>query len=212
MRNPPEIEAVPLSRRTIMLITASALAAAIVILLVAVLPAEFDRDPTGLGKATGIAALWAPEETIVAATQAGQTAQRSYSTPFRSDVLDIDLGDSDRQDGREAVEYKVRMAKGSTFLYAWEVADIADPDEFYTEFHGHTVVAGKSMTVANYRKATGASDNGVLTALFDGVHGWYFQNQSAGPVKIRLRISGYYTLIPDGLPGNEAGLHASPTR
>ncbi|WP_293879729.1 hypothetical protein [Sphingomonas sp.] len=212
MTNLTEIEAPPLARRTILNVTALALAAAVAILLVAVLPAEFHRDPTGLGKATGIAALWAPEETVVTATQSGQPAQRSYSTPFRSDTLDIDLGDSDRQDGREAVEYKVRVTKGSTFLYTWQVVRIADPQEFYTEFHGHTVVAGRSMTVANYRKATGASDNGVLTAPFDGVHGWYFQNQSAGPVKVRLRLSGFYTLIPDGLPGNEAGLHASPVR
>lgn len=212
MTNLTDIEAAPLSRRALVFVTATALAAAIAISLVAVLPAEFNRDPTGLGKATGIAALWAPEETVVGSTQSGQPAQRSFSTPFRRDELDIELGDSDRQDGREAVEFKVRMTKGSALLYTWQVVRIADPEEFYTEFHGHTVVAGKSMTVANYRKATGASDNGVLTAPFDGVHGWYFQNQSARPVKVRLRLSGFYTLIPDGLPGNEAGLHAAPLR
>ena len=201
----------PPSRRNVLLIVLAASLAAIVILFVAVLPAEYNRDPTGLGKLTGIASLWAPEENIVSASSPGQAlAQHSYPTAFRSDVLDIDLNDADRRDGSEQVEYKVRMAKGASYIYSWEVVGVADPEEFYTEFHGHTLAQGKAMTVSNYRKATGVSDNGVLTAPFAGVHGWYFQNQSAKPVKLRLRIAGFYTLIPDGQPGNEAGLHAKP--
>ncbi len=193
------------------MVVGSAIVAALAILFAAVLPAEYNRDPTGLGKLTGIAALWAPEEKVISASSGGQApAQQSYATAFRSDVLDIDLNDSDRQDGSEQVEYKVWLAKGASFIYSWQVTGLPDRQEFYTEFHGHTVAQGKAMTVAYYRKATGISDNGVLTAPFDGVHGWYFQNQSARPVRVRLRIAGFYTLIPDGQPGNEGGLHARP--
>ena len=85
---------------------------------------------------------------------------------------------------------------------------VADPEEFYTEFHGHTVIDSLSMTVAEYRKAVGVADNGVLVAPFAGIHGWYFQNQSVGAVKVKLRLAGFYTLIPAGEPGNEAGLSA----
>ena len=208
--------AAPPSRRTVLLMTVGAIIAALLIVFAGVLPAEYNRDPTGLGKATGIAALWSPEETIVPATVGTKggmaAASRSYPTAFRSDVIDIPLGSSDPQDGREDVEYKVHLTKGASYIYSWEVVGITDPEEFYTEFHGHTITAGKAMTIANYRKATGTSDNGVLTAPFDGVHGWYFQNQSAKPVKVRLRLSGFYTLIPDGQPGNEAGLHAESVK
>jgi hypothetical protein len=65
------------------------------------------------------------------------------------------------------------------------------------------------MTVATYKKATGTSQNGALTAPFDGIHGWYFQNQSINPVVVRVKISGFYELIPPGEAGNEAKVGAN---
>ncbi|MDF0545833.1 hypothetical protein PX699_26100 [Sphingobium sp. H39-3-25] len=198
------------ARRTVIGITLGSLAAALFILFAAVLPAQFGRDPTGLGRLTGISALWAPAQPEIAATPATAIAPASHSFPtaFRSDVVDIVLKASGDKHRGDEVEYKVRLPKGGSYIYSWTVPGIAAPEEFYTEFHGHTVTPGKPMTVVYYRKASGASDNGILTAPFAGVHGWYFQNQSVQPVKVRLRLSGFYTLIPDGEPGNEAGIHA----
>ena len=65
------------------------------------------------------------------------------------------------------------------------------------------------MTVATYKRATGTSANGALTAPFDGVHGWFFQNLSINPVVVRVKISGFYELIPRGDIGNEAGIIAN---
>ncbi len=201
----------PPSRRTVGLVTIGALAAAVLVMFAGVLPAEFGRDPTGLGKLTGTDRLWAPAELkISATTRPGDVpVSRSYPMAFRSDVIDIALKPSvANSDGGEELEYKVAMPKGASYVYSWEVTGIADPEEFYSEFHGHTVADGKAMTVAEYRKATGTSDHGMLVAPFTGVHGWYFQNQSEKPVTIRVKLSGFYALIPDGQPGNEAGLHA----
>lgn len=205
--------AVPPSRRTILIVTLGAALFALIILFAGILPAEYHRDPTGLGRITGIAKLWAPEEVVLspAATKAaGAPAQRSYGQTFRSDVIEIPLTISGDPDHGDEVEYKVHVEKGGSFVYSWEAVGAPDPEEFYTEFHGHTVDQGKAMTVAYYRKATGVSDHGVFTAPFSGVHGWYFQNQTIKPIKVRLRISGFYTLIPDGQPGNEKGFHAKP--
>jgi hypothetical protein len=134
---------------------------------------------------------------------------REYPQGFCADVIEIPLragGDSTRGD---ELEYKVHMKKDATFIYEWSAADIPKPDEFYFDFHGHTVDAGKAMTVATYRQATGTSANGALTAPFDGVHGWFFQNQSANPVVVRVKISGFYELILPGDIGNEAGIIAN---
>jgi hypothetical protein len=65
------------------------------------------------------------------------------------------------------------------------------------------------MTVATYKQATGTSANGALTAPFDGLYGWFFQNQSINPVVVRVKISGFYELIPPGDIGNEAGIIAN---
>ena len=200
----------PLSARRILLLTGTAILVALLILFAAVLPAEYDRDPTGLGRLTGIGKLWAPEETVIErpASTLEAAVHRSYPTAYKSIEVDIPLkasGDSGRGD---ELEYKVHLKTGASYVYSWSVAGIAVPEEFYTELHGHTIEAGKAMTVDFYRKATGTSDNGVLTAPFDGVHGWFFQNQSVKPVTVKLRISGFFDLIPAGKEGNEAGLRA----
>ncbi len=36
-------------------------------------------------------------------------------------------------------------------------------------------------------------EDGVYTAPFPGIHGWYWQNQGAEPLTVRLRSSGFYT-------------------
>ena len=198
----------PPPRRTILLATLGALLLAGLILFAGVLPAEYNRDPTGLGRLTGIARLWAPGERTIDTAASGSPISRSYAIPFRSDEIEFPLATGDDRDGRNELEYKVRLTKGASYIYSWSVDGVADPEEFYTEFHGHTVIDGEAMTVAEYRKAAGAADNGVLVAPFSGIHGWYFQNQSAGAVKVKLRLAGFYTVIPAGEPRNEAGLNA----
>ena len=89
------------------------------------------------------------------------------------------------------------------------MADIPNPEEFYYDFHGHTLTSPAEMTVATYKQATGTSANGALTAPFDGIHGWFFQNQSVNPVVVRVKISGFYELISPGQTGNEAGIIAN---
>lgn len=189
-------------------LTLASLAAALLILFAAVLPAEYNRDPTGLGKLTGISKLWAQDEQVVAAqSSAGAPSSTSFPQAFRSDVVEIPLQSSEDLSNVYEVEYKVHLKKGTSLVYSWEAPGV-DPEAFYSEFHGHTVEEGKTMTVAFYRKEMGSSDNGVLTAPFDGVHGWYFQNQSEKPVVIKLRLAGFYDLVPPGNAGNEAGLIA----
>ena len=144
-----------------------------------------------------------------AGAQAGPAA-RSYAAPYRSDTVTIALATGDDTEGRNELEYKVRLRAGGSFIYSWSVSGIADPTEFYTEFHGHTDSNGKTMTVAVYRKASGAADNGMLVAPFTGIHGWYFQNQSVSAVRVTLHIAGFYELVPPGQPGNEKRIVAKP--
>jgi hypothetical protein len=194
------------SRYRTLALLGTAIAVGALIVFGGLVPAEYGRDPIGLGKLTGISALWAPPETKVDA-KVTAAAARSYDTPFRSDIVTISLGVFELKQVDD-LEYKVRMNKGATLIYSWDVPGIADPEEFYTEFHGHTPGVRETMTVADYRKATGTKDSGSLVAPFDGIHGWYVQNQSIKPVKLTLRLSGFYDLIPAGEPGNEAGIIA----
>jgi hypothetical protein len=191
-------------------LTAGGLVVATVVVFGAILPAEFNLDPLGIGKATGLSRLWAPPEVAFDTSKAGTgPLAREYDMPWRTDTIEIPLrsGD-DRMRGNE-LEYKVRMRQGATLIYEWSVSEITNPEEFYYDFHGHTVVEGQEMTVATYKQATAIKAAGALTAPFDGVHGWYFQNQSLPAVVVRVRLSGFYELVEAGEPGNEAGIVAN---
>jgi hypothetical protein len=199
----------PLSAGNMLAITGSAFVAGSLIVFGAILPAEFNWDPLGLGRATGLNRLWAPREVTFDTTTGSVPLAREYPMGFRTDVIEIPLragGDSTRGD---ELEYKVRMRKDATFVYEWSVPGVSNPEEFYFDFHGHTLTAAKEMTVATYKQATGTSANGALAAPFDGVHGWFFQNQSVGPIVVHVKISGFYELIRPGDTGNEAGIIAN---
>jgi hypothetical protein len=167
----------------------------------AVLPAEFHIDPTGIGTAAGLMSLSAAPEakSAPAAAAAGggapQVLARSYPAPFRTDTIDIPLKAAESE-GSE-LEYKVQMSAGQSLVYSWSVA--APPEEFYFDFHSEKRPAPKE-TVISHEQAVGIARNGSLTAPFDGIHGWYFQNQSEKPVVVHLKLSGFYTLLPGGKP------------
>ena len=53
----------PMAKGVLIAATLGALAVAALVVLGAVLPAEFHRDPLGMGKLTGLSRLWAPVGT-----------------------------------------------------------------------------------------------------------------------------------------------------
>lgn len=200
----------PMSRGRLALITLAAFLVALLIVFGAILPAEFGKDPTGLGRLGGLARLWAPPEKSVDPNAGAVARAHEYPLPFRTDVVEIPLtGFLGGVSGSE-LEYKVRMKKDATFIYAWEVVGAERANDFHYDFHGHTTPPpGEAMTVATYRQAFGLKQQGALTAPFDGIHGWQFSNSSERPVVVRLRLAGFYELIPSGQPGNEAGVIAN---
>ena len=119
-----------------------------------------------------------------------EAVSRTYAAPYRTDVIDVRV----RGNGGE-VEYMIQMKAGDTVVYSWEVQNIGDPQAFLTEFHGHTEPVGGRGDLMFYEKAAGAKANGSLIAPWFGIHGWYWQNKSAGPVVVRLRMTGFYELV-----------------
>ncbi|HEY8571795.1 hypothetical protein [Phenylobacterium sp.] len=202
---------VKLARPKLLAAIALAAVAALLILFAAVLPAEYGRDPTGLGKATGLARLWAPKEVKLDPNTGAGPLAREYPAGWRTDVIEIPLKAFAGDPRDVQIEYKVRMRKGATLIYEWEVAGAQHANDLYYDFHGHTLASqpGETMTVATYKQAQAGRAAGALTAPFDGIHGWFFQNGALTPVVVRVRVAGFYELIPAGQPGNEAGIVAN---
>ena len=168
----------------------------------AVLPAEFHLDPTGFGAATGLMGLSAAPEAKSAPASSAQPGAapvlaREYPAPFRTDSIDIPLKGA--ADTGSELEYKVRMKPGATLVYAWSVN--APPEEFYYDFHSQQLPSpGPKEVVISHKAGIGVGGNGSLVAPFEGIHGWYLQNQSEKPVVVHLKLSGFYELLPNGQP------------
>ncbi len=184
----------PSRQRALIQLGGAALAAAVIVVLF-VLPAEFGKDLTGFGKLTGLDRLAAPKPGKPAASAtpgaqaAGAPLWRAYSTPWRTDQIDIPLTSGDDLGGE--IETKVKMKKGATLIYSWTVSGLKNPEEFYFDMHSQSDPMPK-VVVVSHEARIGTGGNGALVAPFDGIHGWYLQNQSAGPVVVHLTLAGFY--------------------
>lgn len=198
------------SGKTLAIITGGGLIAGALIVLGAIMPAEFNTDPLGLGKLSGISRLWAPEEIEIDPNSASGPLARESEIPPRTDVIEIPLTDFLGGAKGSELEYKVAMKQGAQLIYEWEAIGASKPEDIAYDFHGHTTPApGKPMEVATYKQARGLKQAGSLTAPFDGIQGWQFSNFAEGPVVIRVKLTGFYDLVPAGQEGNLAGIVAN---
>jgi hypothetical protein len=184
----------PPSLGRLLLITLGAGAVATLLTLTIVLPAEFGRDPTGVGAMLGLKDLGG------AAHATGPNA-RFYEIAYRTDTFEIPV--SAKAEKGSALEFKVMMKEGETLIYSWE-AEGAGAEDFYFDLHAET--PGEDPRVVGLKQANAQRSDGALVAPIDGVHGWYWQNKSANAVKVKLKIAGFYALIAPGEIGNKAGI------
>ena len=148
------------------------------VLFLAVLPAEFGIDPTGVGRALGLTKLSAvasaPTVTLV-----GEGESRE-----REDELDLTL-----QPGQGS-EIKVVMRAADSFSYQWS----ADTGPLFFDFHGDPKDRPASEFVS-YNRGSKQVDEGELQAEFAGKHGWYWKNKNSQAVTVTLKLQGIYQSV-----------------
>jgi hypothetical protein len=115
---------------------------------------------------------------------------REYTADYRTDVIDIPLEPAGE------LEYKLGLNAGDSIVYQWDAVDLKEPELLWAEFHGHTPPVNNAGDLMFYRKATGATERGVLVAPFTGIHGWYLRNDGDTPIVVRLKVAGFYELLP----------------
>lgn len=167
--------------------TALALTAAGAILVVAVLPAEYGKDLTGLGQVLGLTDLSTPHAPVEQSEQAAvpmpapAAAVTRSAVPFNSDEMSLVL-----QPG-EGAEIKALMRGGESFVFSWTT----DGGPVNFDMHGERPNAGDEFS--SYWKDRGrSSGHGSFTAPFDGSHGWYWRNRGEQPVTVRVKLSGFF--------------------
>ncbi len=165
--------------------TVVALGAAAVILITTVLPAEYAIDITGIGGVLGLTQMG--EIKIHAARAAvrqaapGKTSSGAAtgSPSEKSDEISVILMPG------EGVEVKVEMRKGKRVAYRWS----ANTGLVYYDTHAEPYNAPKNF-FHRYGKGRALGDEGVLEAVFDGHHGWYWRNDTKKVLKVTLWVKG----------------------
>jgi hypothetical protein len=173
------------SRRTILVASGWALAAAAVVLVVAVLPAEYGIDPLGTGRLLGL--------TDLAATSTGAIARQDAA--YKTNTATFELGPY------EFVEFKYRIEQGGSMVYSW-----AATGRVIYDFHSEPQGAPPGYA-ESFDKAEAAEGHGTYTAPFSGIHGWFWENPGTKPVTIRLTTAGFYSAAQE-FRDNDSSFHS----
>ena len=172
--------------------TAIVIAAAGVILITLVLPAEYAIDPLGTGRRLGLTEIAQPKLVVaevvksegapLAPVQNGPIGE--YPAEFKLDRAEIVLAPY------EYVEYKYHLEQGATMLYAWE-ASAGVKHDFHGERQGDASDGGPAEQ--SFDKQDRKQSTGSYTAPFSGIHGWYWENPGGETIRIRVTTAGFYT-------------------
>jgi hypothetical protein len=177
-----------------------ALLTAVAILVAVVLPAEYGVDPLGTGAAFGLTALSAPVSPVEigpppgasAVTPVQQGPVGHYAAEYKVDAAQFALGPY------EYVEYKYRLEKGASMLYAWTATSPVIHD-----LHG-APDGGSGGEEESYDKRDASHASGAFTAPFPGLHGWYWENPGDTPITIKITSAGFFSAaIEFGLNGRQ---------
>lgn len=159
-----------------LLTLAGALAAATLLFVAFVLPAEFGRDPLGSGALFGLTGLSGGVDgrsgpLAASGGDAGQVldARTFPLTPF------------------ESVELKYDLAEGDGMVFCWW-----STGEVLFDLHAEPE-GGGIEDARGFAAGRGTGHRGTYVAPFDGIHGWFWENRGAVTVTVHLAASGFMT-------------------
>lgn len=158
------------------------------ILLIAVLPAEYNIDPTGLGKKLGLTVLSQTEEVNVkpAVLSCPDTVKETNKNEVKNawqDSVMITVP------ARKGLEYKFHINKGEKLEFVWKT----DGSSLYFDFHGEPQ-GDTTGYFKSFKESTQSESSGTLIAPFTGSHGWYWENKTNSTIMIHLKTRGQYKI------------------
>lgn len=214
----PTLDELPSSQQ-LLRSTLTALIAAIVLLVIVVMPSEYAIDPTGAGRMLGLTQMGevkqqlaaeaaaeaaAPAATAPAAPQpvpraAPQPAVSTAAEATAPAAVEPALVEAEGQKHEMSIslapgqgaEIKLEMLKGSQVNYFWT----ANGGVVNYDTHGDPYNAPREFYHGYGKGRATPEDQGVLEAAFDGKHGWFWRNRTSKPVTVTLRTEGDYIAI-----------------
>lgn len=201
------------TKKTIIKAVVIALLTGGLLLITAVLPAEYGIDPFGTGKLFGFSRLYVSKDSTTNTVVADKIVQQKFP------LIKMEEAGSDpaikkpkeannpapvkqyaqREDSVQVIvkagkgiEYKVKMLKYGSMKYEWT----ADHGTLFFDFHGEVKEANsvkdKEVFYESYTVAYSNNMVGTFLAPFEGRHGWYFRNKGIKDILVTLRLKGQY--------------------
>ena len=173
--------------------TIIALAVAGALLLCVVTPAEYGKDPTGVGEILGLKQMGEIKIRLEKESHKekkdhnehislkDEVRENSETSEENQDVLEFIIEPDD------AIEIKLEMIEGSFAKYNWETKN----GGLNYNLHGDGYKGSqKSITYKKGRMTS--SDSGEIISEFDGYHGWFWRNRNSTAVTVTLETIGNY--------------------
>jgi hypothetical protein len=202
--NKPNLDDLPTSAQLIKS-TILAAVAAVAILVTVVLPSEYGIDPTGVGKALGLAEMGEIKTQLSEEAEADRLLERQNTgasddqsslgngifgyffpaahaqtaAPEWTDQYSVTLPPG------QGIEVKLVMEAGAEAEFLW----VAENGVVNFDLHGDG--GGENISYEKGRAVERAE--GVLTAAFTGNHGWFWRNRDGQDVKVTLYVRGDYS-------------------
>ena len=173
------------SIKHLIIATISALTIAVLIYFTVILPAEYNIDPTGIGKKLGLTVLSKPVQSQDIKQNITENKPTEDSFAFREDRVLVEIP------AKKSVEYKFDIKEFGNLTYQWKTQDDSN---IYFDFHGEPA-GDKTGYFESFTIATTNKMKGSATVPFKGSHGWYWKNTSDQAKTIELITSGNYQVI-----------------
>ncbi|MCP4810689.1 MAG: hypothetical protein GY913_10710 [Proteobacteria bacterium] len=156
-----------------------ALGVTVVLVVIAVLPAEYAVDPTGLGRKLGLLHLGELKKSA----ELGRHPLVERESVFQEQVVTLTLA------AGRGTEVKALMREDDQLMYRWTASG-----PVYFDLHAEP--AGELRDVfESFETGTLSEAEGVYTPTFEGSHGWYWKNEGAEPITLELRVTGTFARV-----------------
>lgn len=153
--------------------------------VLAALAAEWNIDPTGLGKRLGLTEIAEPGLSPELERGAKRKGVLTIVTePFAADPAQPSDQWEYVLEPFASIEMKYTLDEGATMLFDWETSAVVNYD-----LHAHPFDGGTDLT-ESYGIGDAQRMTGRYVAQFTGVHGWYWQNLTPDNVTLVVKASG----------------------
>jgi hypothetical protein len=182
---------------------------AAIVLVAVILPAEYNVDPTGIGRMLGLTSLNESSSRTIQIRDVigGNESLREVEVPDAGEPTPLpNPAVYQEQDAApqtrtmtiqipavRGTEVKTVLQEAKVIVFSWKVDG---GQSVQVDFHGHDPSIGEGFVRYRLDDET-SSGRGSLVAPFGGEHGWYWLNYNTEPISITLTVTGYFDDIVD---------------